>query len=110
MYACNALHDAIISLGCAAWPEEDTTYWDFSSPDAPVEEGGSVDGRVLYVYGRVVAVGRDTNGDTVSGTCASRGCVPGSVSHDTGRGRRGGSTVVVHLVAVYRMRLLKDAR
>jgi hypothetical protein len=49
IYACNALHDAIISSGCAAWPEEDTTYWDFSSPDPPVDEGGSVDGRVLYV-------------------------------------------------------------
>ena len=95
IYACNALHDAIISSGCAAWPEEDTTYWDFSSPDPPVEEGGSVDGRVLYVYGRVVAVGRDTNGDTVRGTCARSGCVPGAVSCSRD-GRGGGSTVVVH--------------
>jgi hypothetical protein len=81
IYACNALHDAIISSGCAAWPEEDTTYWDFSSPDTPVEDGGNDDGSgLLYVYGSVVAVGRDTNGDTVKGTCARRGCVPGAVS------------------------------
>jgi hypothetical protein len=78
MYPCNALHDAMISSGCAAWPDAETTYWDFSSAVAvPVDEGGSVDGRVLYVYGRVVEVGRETNGDTVNGTCASRGWEPG---------------------------------
>jgi hypothetical protein len=49
----------------------------------------------LYVYGRVVAVGRDTNGDTVRGTCARSGCVPGAVSCSRD-GRGGGSTVVVH--------------
>lgn len=38
-----------------------------------VEEGGSVDGSGLYVYGSGGAVGREMNGDTVSGTCASRG-------------------------------------
>jgi hypothetical protein len=79
------LHDAMISSGCAAWPEEETTYCDLSSP-TPVEGGGNVDGKVLYVYGRVVALGRDTNGDTVKGTCARRGCVPGCVSGDKYRG------------------------
>lgn len=29
------------------------------------------------MYGRVVEVGRETNGDTVKGTCASRGWEPG---------------------------------
>ena len=41
----------------------------------PVEEGGSVEGRDLYVYGSVVAVGSDTNGDTVRGTWARSGSV-----------------------------------
>lgn len=69
----------MISSGCAAWPEGDTTYLVLSSvPGAgtPVDEGGRVDGRVLYVYGSVVAVGRETNGDTVNGTCASSGSGP----------------------------------
>ncbi len=35
---------------------------------SPVEDGGSVEGRDLYVYGRVVAVGKETKGETVSGT------------------------------------------
>lgn len=51
-------------------------YFGFSSilPDAmPVEEAGSVDGIVLYVYGRVVATGREMNGETVKGICASNG-------------------------------------
>lgn len=68
-----------MSSGCAAWPEDDTTYLGFPSLDvaeAAVEDGGKVDGRVLYVYGRVVAVGRETNGETVRGTCAKRGWVP----------------------------------
>lgn len=42
----------------------------------PVDEGGNVDGSVLYVYGRVVAVGNEMNGDTVKGIWASRGCDP----------------------------------
>lgn len=70
----------MISSGCAAWPEDDTTYCAFSSPgDVSVDAGGNVDDRFLYVYGRVVAVGNDTKGETVSGTCWSRGCVPGSL-------------------------------
>ena len=70
------MHDAIISSGCAAWPDDETTYGTLSSlveAVVPVDEGGNVEGRVLYVYGKVVAVGRDTNGDTVRGTCARRG-------------------------------------
>ncbi len=39
----------MISSGCAAWPDEETTYGVFSSPDegVPVDETGSVDGRLL---------------------------------------------------------------
>lgn len=37
-------------------------------------EGGSVDERVLYVYGRVVADGRDRKGETVKGIWESSGC------------------------------------
>lgn len=68
----------MISSGCAACPELETTYLDFSSDEegAPVDDGGSVEGSVLYVYGRVVAEGRDTKGDTVKGTCASNGWGP----------------------------------
>ncbi len=44
-----------------------------------VADGGSVEGRVLYVYGRVVAVGRETNGETVRGTWTSTGCGSGSI-------------------------------
>lgn len=65
-----------MSSGCAACPEGDTTYFVFSSAaeaGVPVDDAGSVDGMVLYVYGRVVAVGRETNGDTVNGTCANSG-------------------------------------
>lgn len=51
IYACRALQDWIISSGCAAWPDEDTTYGVFSSPPAdaaiPVDDGGRVEGRVL---------------------------------------------------------------
>jgi hypothetical protein len=71
------LQDAIISSGCAACPEDDTTYCGLSSPGEDlVDDGGRVEGKLLYVYGRVVAVGRETNGETVNGTCARRGCVP----------------------------------
>ena len=69
----------MISSGCAAWPEEDITYCAFSSADeagVPVDDCGNVDGSVLYVYGSVVAVGKETNGETVSGTCARRGWGP----------------------------------
>ena len=45
----------------------------------PVEDGGRVEGNDLYVYGSVVAVGNEMNGDTVSGTWASNGW--GSASH-----------------------------
>ena len=38
--------------------------------------GGSVEGMLLYVYGRVAAVGSETKGETISGTCAKRGWVP----------------------------------
>lgn len=97
MYDCRALQDAIISSGCAACPEDDTTYCDFSSPDdgAPVDEGGKVEGRFLYVYGRVVAVGKDTKGETVSGTCWSRGCVPGCGQQSL-IVRKRSPTVIVH--------------
>lgn len=37
-------------------------------------ECGRVAGTVLYVYGRVTAVGREMKGETVRGTWASRGC------------------------------------
>lgn len=79
MYACSALHEATISSGCAAWPLPETTYCGFEPVAAavdvvPVEEGGSVEGSVLYVYGRVVAVGREMKGETVRGTWASSGC------------------------------------
>lgn len=50
MYACNALHESIISSGCAACPEEETTYLALPSADVialPVEDGGSVEGSVL---------------------------------------------------------------
>ena len=43
------------------------------SLSSPVEDGGRVEGRALYVYGRVVAVGNDMKGDTVSEICASNG-------------------------------------
>lgn len=77
MYALRALHEAMISSGCAAWPDEETTYLGFSSDEfvvVPVDDGGSVEGSVLYVYGRVVAVGSEMKGETVRGTCASSGC------------------------------------
>lgn len=43
-----------------------------------MDDAGSVEGRVLYVYGRVVAVGSETNGDTVNGIWARRGWEPAS--------------------------------
>ena len=46
------------------------------TPVTPVTGGGSVDGMLLYVYGNVTAVGSETNGDTVNGTCTRSGCVP----------------------------------
>jgi hypothetical protein len=49
MYACNALHESIISSGCAACPEEETTYLALPSDVIvlPVDDGGSVEGSVL---------------------------------------------------------------
>ena len=52
MWACSALHDAMMSSGWAAWPDAETTYLGFSSAEVvvlPVEEGGRVEGKVLYV-------------------------------------------------------------
>lgn len=64
----------MISSGDAAWPERETTYFSLSLPLlSVVDEGGNVDGKGLYVYGRVVAVGNEMNGETVRGICASRG-------------------------------------
>ena len=58
----------MISSGWAACPEAETTYFGFSVPlSSPVDDGGRVEGSDLYVYGSVVAVGRDMNGETVSG-------------------------------------------
>lgn len=39
----------MISSGWAAFPEDETTYFAFSSPGAgaPVDDAGNVDGRVL---------------------------------------------------------------
>ena len=37
-------------------------------------DGGMVEGSCLKVYGRVVAEGRERNGETVSGTWARRSC------------------------------------
>lgn len=68
-----------MSSGCAACPVDDMMYFGLSSvlPDVlPVVEAGSVDGIVLYVYGRVVAVGREMKGETVKGICASNGWDP----------------------------------
>jgi hypothetical protein len=85
MYAFSALHEAIMSFGCAACPVEETTYGDFCSPEedagGPVDDGGRVEGRLLYVYGKVVAEGKDTNGETVNGTCANNRCGPKSYQH-----------------------------
>ena len=65
----------MISSGWAAWPEDEITYLGLSEPLAsPVEDGGRVDGSVLYVYGRVVAVGKEIKGETVKGICASSRC------------------------------------
>lgn len=64
----------MISSGWAAWPEGAITYFARSMPlESAVEDGGRVDGMGLYVYGRVVAVGNEMNGDTVKGIWASRG-------------------------------------
>jgi hypothetical protein len=66
----------MISSGCAACPEAEITYLGFSSVGVdvlPVDDGGKVDGSVLYVYGRVVAVGNEIKGETVRGICASSG-------------------------------------
>lgn len=59
-----------MSSGCAEYPDEDTTYGTFSSPGCrvPMDDCGRVEGIFLYVYGRVVAVGREMNGETVNGT------------------------------------------
>ena len=66
----------MMSSGWAACPDAETTYLGFSSAEVvvlPVEEGGRVEGNVLYVYGSVVAVGSEMKGETVRGTWASRG-------------------------------------
>lgn len=92
----------MISSGCAAWPEEDMTYCAFSSAEeagVPVDDCGNVDGSVLYVYGSVVAVGKETNGETVSGTCASRGWGPvHTVSVCRGGGTSAAPTIIMHLL------------
>lgn len=74
-----------MSSGWAAWPEEEMTYLGLAAAAGscslpfcvatpmPVAEGGRVEGMDLYVYGRVVAVGRLTKGETVRGTCWRRG-------------------------------------
>jgi len=67
----------MISCGDAACPDFDTTYFSRSTPLASaVDEGGNVDGRGLYVYGSVVAVGSEMNGETVKGIWASNGWDP----------------------------------
>lgn len=74
MCACNAWHEAIISSGCAVCPDGATTYFSLSTPlESAVDEGGRVEGNGLYVYGRVVAVGKEMKGDTVNGIWASKG-------------------------------------
>lgn len=58
----------MISSGLAAWPDLETTNLSCSLPLASaVAEGGRVDGRGLYVYGKVGADGREMNGETVKG-------------------------------------------
>lgn len=67
----------MISSGDAAWPERETAYFSRSVPLlSAVDEGGNVDGRGLYVYGSVVAVGNEMNGETVRGIWARRGWDP----------------------------------
>lgn len=52
-------------------------------PEGPfggsMQDWGSVEGRDLYVYGRVVWVGRERNGETVRGSCARSGWDPVAV-------------------------------
>ena len=67
----------MISSGDAAWPERERMYFSLSLPfESAVEDGGRVDGRGLYVYGSVVAVGSEMNGETVKGIWASKGWAP----------------------------------
>lgn len=48
---------------------EETTNFGFSSglDDSGVDEGGRVEGSGLYVYGRVMGLGRLMKGETVRG-------------------------------------------
>lgn len=58
-------------------------YLSRSAPlESAVEDGGRVEGKALYVYGSVVAVGSDMNGDTVRGICARYGWGPGEEGLD----------------------------
>lgn len=73
-----AVHDAITSSGCTARPVDERMNCGPESGAWPLlsgimDEGGRDGGKLLYVYGSDAAVGRDTNGDTVRGTCARSG-------------------------------------
>ena len=61
-----------------------------------------MDGSVLCVYGRVVAAGREMDGDTVKGTCANNGWEPRLISGgiwDMGYGGENRTlTLVMHLL------------
>ena len=72
----------MISSGDAAWPDREMTNFSRSLPvlGSAVDDGGSVDGRGRYVYGRGVAVGKEMNGETVKGIWARRGCDPSGMS------------------------------
>jgi hypothetical protein len=90
-----------MSSGWAAWPLDETTYFGFSDPfGSTVTDGGRDDGVLLYVYGRVTAVGNEMNGDTVNGTCASKGWAPShvSVQKHPSIGSRGCTMIVIHLI------------
>jgi hypothetical protein len=79
MCLCRPLQEAMMSSGWAAWPLDETTYFGFSDPlGSTATDGGKDDGVLLYVYGRVTAVGNEMKGDTVNGTCASKGWAPRS--------------------------------
>ena len=57
-----------MSSGWAVCPEADVMYFGFSGPFSESRDGGSDEGTDRNVYGRVTAVGRDKNGETVNGT------------------------------------------
>ena len=68
-----------MSSGLAVWPDLETTNLSCSMPfESAVADGGSVDGRGLYVYGNVGAEGKEMKGETVRGIWASSGCGPAS--------------------------------